>query len=203
LVAAGSCALLRCRPIFLLRPAHHDRERVVRQRPLRSLRLIPRRPHPHIALLVGRQDHRHRLRMDGCYDRVRRRRQEAIDLMRPRDRLGLRAAVAVEGRPDARKCERGAVLIERKPDHVLLLGLGLGFGAYSAKLSGILGLTDDPTELDGCPDRGWLCFDRGPTEVRWLAILIATFIALSALAELHYGDFAPGPTKPMPAVNLP
>jgi hypothetical protein len=46
-----SC-LCRCRPIFPLQPTHHDPERIVQQGPLQRLRLIPRRPHPDIALLI-------------------------------------------------------------------------------------------------------------------------------------------------------
>jgi hypothetical protein len=40
----------RCDPIFLLRPAHHDPERIIRQRPLQRLGLIPRRASRHRAL---------------------------------------------------------------------------------------------------------------------------------------------------------
>ena len=80
-----------------------------------------------------------------------------------------------------------------------------GLAAYSAKLLAVLGLTDDPAELDQYPDRCWLypSLWRAIRTMRWLAILIATFIALSALAELHYGDFATRPTGAMPAVNVP
>jgi len=42
--------------------------------------------------LIGRQDHRHRLRIG-----ARRRRQKAVDLMRSRDRLRLGPPVTVEG----------------------------------------------------------------------------------------------------------
>jgi hypothetical protein len=52
-----------------------------------------------------RQDHRHRLRVDRRDHRIRRRRQEAVDEMRPGDRLGLGTALAFG--PDARE----AVLI--------------------------------------------------------------------------------------------
>ena len=45
--------LLRRRPIFLVGPAHHDLERIIRQRPLQRLRLIPWCVHPDIALFAG------------------------------------------------------------------------------------------------------------------------------------------------------
>ena len=80
-----------CSPVFLIPAAHHQRDRVIRQRPLQRLRLVPRRAHPDVALLVGDQDHRHRLRVDRLDDRVRRRRQKAVDVVRPRDRLRLGA----------------------------------------------------------------------------------------------------------------
>ena len=57
--------------------------------------------HPDIAFLVGGQDHRHGLGMDRLDHRVRRCREKTIDLMRPRHRLRLRAAITVERRPDA------------------------------------------------------------------------------------------------------
>ena len=95
------------RPIFLVRPARYNFHGVVRQWPLQRLGFIPRRAHPDIALLVGRQDHRHGLGVDRHYDGVRRRRQEAVDEMRPGDRLGLGTALAFEFGPDARE----AVLI--------------------------------------------------------------------------------------------
>jgi hypothetical protein len=49
----------------------------------------------------------HRFRMDRLDHRIRRGRQEAVDLMRPGDRLGLGTALAFEFGPDARE----AVLI--------------------------------------------------------------------------------------------
>jgi len=43
---------------------------------------------------------------ESAHDRVGRRGQEAVDLMRPRDRLRFGAAVAVERGPDASEGER-------------------------------------------------------------------------------------------------
>jgi hypothetical protein len=72
--------------------------------------------------------------VDRLDDRVRHRREEAIDKVWARDRLRLRATVTVELGPDAGEGEQGLVVIEGEPDHVLFLVTGLGSGAYSAKL---------------------------------------------------------------------
>jgi hypothetical protein len=97
--------------VFLVDTAHHDLERIIRQESLQRLRLVPGRAHPHIALLLGRQDHWHRLRVDRLDHRVWCRGQEAIDEMRPRDRLRLGATVAFVLGPDAREREQGPVLV--------------------------------------------------------------------------------------------
>ena len=59
--------------------------------------------------------------MDRRNDRIRRRRQEAVDLMRPGDRLRFGTTVAVERRPDAGKAEQRAGLVECEPDDILFL----------------------------------------------------------------------------------
>jgi hypothetical protein len=51
---------------------------------LQRFGLVPRRPHPDVPFLIGGQDHRHGLGMDRPDDRIRRRRQEAIDVVRTR-----------------------------------------------------------------------------------------------------------------------
>jgi hypothetical protein len=89
------------RPIFLVRTAHHNPERIIRELPLQRLGLIPWRAHPNVALFIGRENHRHRLRMDRFDDRVRRGLKEALDKMRAvsqgrrqgRDRPSLSALV--------------------------------------------------------------------------------------------------------------
>jgi hypothetical protein len=53
---------LCCRPILFIPTSRHDLQRVIRQRPLQHLRLSPRRAHPNVTLLVGRQYHRHGLK---------------------------------------------------------------------------------------------------------------------------------------------
>jgi hypothetical protein len=113
------------RLIFLLRPTHHDPKRIIRQRPLQRLGLIPRRAHPNVVLLISRQDHGHRLRMDRLDHSVGGRGQEAVYLMRPRYRLRLGATVPVERCPDTGESEQRPGLIQRKPYHVFLLGLGV------------------------------------------------------------------------------
>jgi hypothetical protein len=37
--------------------AHYDPDDIIRQRPLQRLGLLPRRAHPNIPFLIGRQDH--------------------------------------------------------------------------------------------------------------------------------------------------
>jgi hypothetical protein len=101
---------------------------------LHRLGLIPWRAHPNVTLLVGRQDHRHRFRMDRLDDGVRRRRQEAINLMRSWDRLGLGAAIAIERRPDAAKAVRGRSSLNANQTTSFFFVSGFGSGAYSAKL---------------------------------------------------------------------
>ena len=61
--------------------------------------------------------------MDWLDDRIRRRRQKPINEVRAWDRLGLRAAVALELGPDAGEGRERPGVIEGKPDHVLFLGL--------------------------------------------------------------------------------
>jgi hypothetical protein len=75
---------LRGSPIFFVRSPHDDLQRIIRQWPLQCLGLVPRRAHPNIPLLVGGQDHRHGLGMDRLDNGVRRSREDAVGLMRPR-----------------------------------------------------------------------------------------------------------------------
>jgi hypothetical protein len=71
-----------------------------------------------VALLIGPQDHPHRLRMDRLDDRVRRRRQEPIDMVRAGDRLRLCASVAVERRLDASESGQRSIVVKREPNQV-------------------------------------------------------------------------------------
>jgi hypothetical protein len=52
------------RPIFFLDTTHHDLEGVIRQRPLQHLCFVLRCARSDVALLIHREDYRHRLRMD-------------------------------------------------------------------------------------------------------------------------------------------
>jgi hypothetical protein len=65
--------------------------------------------------------------MDRLDNRVRRGRQEAVDLMRAGDRLGFRAAVAAVGGSEPGEGGEGPVLTKRELDDVLFLGLRIGF----------------------------------------------------------------------------
>jgi hypothetical protein len=63
--------------------------------------------------------------VDRLDNSIRRYRQEAVDLMRPRYLLRLGAAIAVERRPDAGEGGEGTIIVEREPDDILFLGLGV------------------------------------------------------------------------------
>jgi len=55
-------------------------------------------------------------------DRIRRRREEAVDVVWPWERLGLRAAIAFEFGPDTGEGEQRPALVEGEPNYVLLGG---------------------------------------------------------------------------------
>jgi hypothetical protein len=123
-----------CYLVFLVLTAHWDPERVIWQGRLQRLCLVPGCTQPNVALLLGGQENWHRLWMDRRDDRVGRRGQDAVDLVRTRNRLGLRAAVSFELNPDAGEAEQRPAVVEREPNNVLLLVSGFGLGPYSAKL---------------------------------------------------------------------
>jgi hypothetical protein len=50
--AGGANILLAGGLVLLVLSAHHDPQRIIRQRPLQRLGLIPRRAHPDVALFV-------------------------------------------------------------------------------------------------------------------------------------------------------
>jgi hypothetical protein len=74
-------------------------------------------PHPSLHFVRRRQDHRHRLGVDGAHFGVRLRRQEGIDVVGGLALLDLpdRSPVGPVG-PDAGEAGEGAGLVERKPD---------------------------------------------------------------------------------------
>ena len=95
------------------------------RRPLQRPRLGPGRAQPHVVLLEARQQHRHRLRMHGTDNAVRRRGEKAEERMLAVDRRGLRPARAVPRRPQAREGAERAALVEREPGRNLpRLGVG-------------------------------------------------------------------------------
>ena len=55
---------LRGSPIVFVRSPHDDLQRIIRQRSLQRLGLVPRRAHPYVSFLVCQQDHRHGLRVE-------------------------------------------------------------------------------------------------------------------------------------------
>jgi hypothetical protein len=121
-------------PIFLVCPTRHDLERIIRQRPLQRLRLIPRRAQPHVAPLVGRQDRRHGLRVDWFNNCARGCRQEAINKMWTGYRLRFRTTVASELSPNSANAQSGRSSLSANQTTSFFLVSGLGSGAHSAKL---------------------------------------------------------------------
>ena len=61
----------RCCHVFFVCSSGDDPDRIVRQRPLQRLCLIPWGAHPNIALLIRHQDDRHGLRVNRLHDGVR------------------------------------------------------------------------------------------------------------------------------------
>ena len=61
--------------------------------------------------------------MDRLDDRVRRRRQKAVDEVRAGDRFRFRPTIALELGPDAGEAGQRPIIINREPDDVLFLGL--------------------------------------------------------------------------------
>jgi hypothetical protein len=59
---------------------------------------------------------------------VRRGRQKPVDEVKTGDRLGLGAAVALELRPNPSEGGQRPIIVEGKPDYILLLVSGLGSG---------------------------------------------------------------------------
>ena len=100
-------------------PCQHREPRsstYIRRLPLQRLRLIPRRAYSDIALLIVRQDHRHRLRMDRLDDCVRRCGQEAIDEMRSDIRASTSyPAVIFTGERKASRAVVSISIYEKRP----------------------------------------------------------------------------------------
>jgi hypothetical protein len=67
--------------VLLVGAAHHNSQRVVWQRPLQRLCLVPWCAHPDVALFVCPQDHGHGLRLDRFDDSVRRCRHSSSLLL--------------------------------------------------------------------------------------------------------------------------
>ena len=140
------------RLVFLVGTTRNDLQGIIWHRPLQRLCFIPRRAHPDVSLLISRQDHRHCLRMDRLDHRVRRAGEKSVNQVQAWYRL--RAAIAFELRPDpGERCQR-PIVIERELNHALLFGLGVGSGAYSAKLLNWREVTyipvHDPEQSDDC-----------------------------------------------------
>ena len=95
--------------------------------------------------------------------------------MRPRDRLGLCAAITIERGPYSSKGEQRSVVIEREPDDILFLGLGIGSRAYRR---------DQTTAIASgrsTPPRGLLL--NGNDVERGISALIKTEVSIPATVE--------------------
>ncbi len=127
LAARGSCLVVIVLVGHVVWPgrifldaAGDDPERPVRKRPLQLQGLVRRGRHPGLDFVRRRQDHRHRLGVDGADLGVRLRREERVEVVGRLAFLDL-----PDGRPvgpDAGEAGEGTGLIEREPD-VAALGL--------------------------------------------------------------------------------
>ena len=123
-----------CALSSLSAPRIDQRERIIRQRPLQRLCLIPWRAHPDVALLIGRQDHRHGLRMDRLDDRVRRCREKAVDLVRARDGFDFVPRSPLNSVQMPANVHSGRSSFSANQTTSFFFVSGFGSGAYSAKL---------------------------------------------------------------------
>ena len=85
--------------VLFVGPSRYDQHRIVRQRTLQGLRLIPGCAHPDVAFLARGQDDWHGLGMYGRNDCVRLCRQKSKYEIRTRDGLRFGTAIASELSP--------------------------------------------------------------------------------------------------------
>ena len=128
------CFMRRLPCLPCQRLASHDLQRIIRQRPLQRLRLVPRRAHPDIALLISGQDDRHRLGMDRLDDRVRRGGQKAVDLCGPGTGFDFVPRSPLNSVQMPAKADSGRSSLSANQTTSFFLVSGFGSGAYSAKL---------------------------------------------------------------------
>jgi hypothetical protein len=105
--------------IFLIDAPRCDFQRIIRQRALQPLRLIPWRPHPNVALLIGRQDHWHCLGMNRRDHAVRLGCEKTVDEVRAGYRFRFGATVAPKFGPDASKDEQRSIIVERDRNNAI------------------------------------------------------------------------------------
>src|ERR1700704_48127 len=105
----------RCLPGWIfLDAAGDDFERPARKRPLQLQDLVRRSRHPGLDFFRRRQNHRHRLGVDGADLGVRLRRKKSEEVVVSLAFLDLPNGGPVG--PDAGEAGEGAGLIEREPD---------------------------------------------------------------------------------------
>jgi hypothetical protein len=127
----GACAGALCGSlVFLVRAARYDLDRVVGQRSLQRLGLIPRRAHPDVALLIGQQDYWHGLGMDRLDHGIWRCGE--VDLMRAGNRFRFvpRSPLKSVQMPAKHVSGRSSLIANQTTSFFS----GFGSGAYSAKL---------------------------------------------------------------------
>src|SRR5947209_10662230 len=98
----------------------------VRKRALKRPGFLPRRPQPRVALLLRRQDDRHRLRMHASHLRVRIAGEECEDVRG--DFAFLRLADAGPVGPKSREAGQRPALVRGEPNRHLLAVDGVVFG---------------------------------------------------------------------------
>ena len=126
------CSCRRPGRVFL-DAAGHDPERPVRKRSLQLERLLRRRSHPGLDLL-RRQDHGHRLGMDGADLGVRLRCQEGEEVVGGLALLDLPDRCPVG--PDAGEAGERTRFIQREPDVAALGLVELAEGSFRQKIPG-------------------------------------------------------------------
>jgi hypothetical protein len=138
--------------------------------------------------------------MDRFNDRVGFRSQEAVDQVRTGDWLGLDAAVALVLGPEPAEGEQRSVLIERKPNHVLLFGLGARCAANLRQAGDLRRLFSIASLLVSI---NIAVVNRGARVVSSFGSL-ARYLLLSGCSVLipldvvhHSGMMSPGVTRPL------
>lgn len=123
----------RAGDVFLIRSPHHDLDRIVRQRSLQRLGLIPRRTYPDIPFFVRQQDDRPRLRMDWLDNGIRRCRRKPQTLSGPGIGFDFapRSPLNSVQMPAKQVSGRSSLIANQTTSFFLVSGFGSGaYGGY-------------------------------------------------------------------------